>query len=102
MDVGTANEALASGKILVASPVASVTADAQTGLTIMDANASNIQLSQRTNGHLTLKIEGKTYDFTADDYFVESDGSGRIYGYGKDIEVEAESGDVNWVGLFSW
>ena len=33
---------------------------------------------------------------------VESDGSGRIYGYGKDIAVEAGSGDVNWVGLFSW
>jgi len=59
-DVGTANEALASGKILVASSVASVTADEQTGLTIMDANAPNIQLSQRANGHLTLKIDGKT------------------------------------------
>lgn len=37
-----------------------------------------------------------------DDYFVESDGSGRIYGYGKDIAVEAGSGDITWVGLFSW
>jgi hypothetical protein len=45
VDAGTANEALASGKILVASSVASVTADQQTALTIMDANAPNIQLS---------------------------------------------------------
>lgn len=99
-DVGSANEALASGETLRATSVSSILANPISGTTILAEDAPKVEISQQANGHLTLKIDGTTYEFTEEDLWEEENGN--IYGYGKTIEVEDGSGDVSWVGLFSW
>lgn len=100
VDAGPASRALAAGNALVASSVASVTANTNTNTTVEDDASPDIQIAQRGDGHLTLTIDGTVYAFSQGDLWEEDDGD--VYGYGKDIDVAEGSGDVSWVGLFSY